>query len=74
MFDFLSFDPAPARRDFSEAVEKSFGNCADFESRALSAGGVRLMLFYLDGCVSAEQISKEIVLLPSARPVGKRPA
>ena len=66
MFDFLSFDPAPARRDFSEAVEKSFGNCADFESRALSAGGVRLMLFYLDGCVSAEQISKEIV-----RPVSR---
>ena len=61
MFDFLSFDPAPARRDFSKSIEKDFSGCADFESRALSAGGVSLTLFYLDGCVSAAQISSEIV-------------
>ena len=40
MFDFLSSDPAPARRDFSKSIEKDFSGCADFESRALSAGGV----------------------------------
>ena len=61
MFDFLSSDPAPARRDFSKSIEKDFSGCADFESRALSAGGVSLTLFYLDGCVSAAQISSEIV-------------
>ena len=61
MFDFLSFDPAPARRDFSKSIEKVFSGCADFESRALSAGGVSLTLFFLDGCVSAAQISSEIV-------------
>ena len=61
MFDFLSSDPAPARRDFSKSIEKDFSGCADFESRALSAGGVLLTLFYLDGCVSATQISSEIV-------------
>ena len=58
MFDFLSSDPAPARRDFSKSIEKDFSGCADFESRALSAGGVSLTLFYLDGCVSAAQISR----------------
>ena len=61
MFDFLSSDPAPVRRDFSKFIKKEFSDCADFESRALSAGGASLTLFYLDGCVSAEQISDEIV-------------
>ena len=62
MFDFLRSDPVPPRRDFSAAIEKSFKNCADLERRTLSApGGISVVLFFLDGCVSAGQIAGEIV-------------
>lgn len=61
MFDNCSFCSAPAARNLSEAVEKIFENCADFQSRVLSVHGLSLTLFYLDGCVSTAQIASEIL-------------
>lgn len=63
MFDFLFSDPIPAPEDFSRAVRAAFDACADFECRSITPPRLThaLTLCFLDGCVSAQQVSDEIL-------------
>ena len=63
MFDFWKMDP-PRRGTASAAgVEAQFKDCADFEKRSVTAGrwGIPATACWLDGCVSGDQVSEDIL-------------
>ena len=63
MFDFLKTISPRRGRASAAGVEAQFKNCADYEHRSVTAGrwGVPATACWLDGCISGDQVSEDIL-------------